>query len=80
MPRWPTISQEVLHGHQRVTGGKPRLHVHGVLALRDGTTRGSHLIEDFVKSTLEVTLVETPARLRRKKQSKLGLALIDLAG
>jgi hypothetical protein len=47
---------------------------------RDGTTWGRPSHRGLVKPTLEVTLVETPARLRRKKQSKLGLALIDLAG
>ena len=60
-------------------GGKPSLHVHVVLGLSDGTTRGGHLLEGFVRPTLEVTLVETPAHLRRKKRPELGIALIDLA-
>ena len=59
--------------------GKPSLHVHVVLGLSDGSTRGGHLLEGFVCPTLEVTLVETPAHLRRKKRPQLGIALIDLA-
>ena len=59
--------------------GKPSLHMHVVLGLSDGTTRGGHLIEGTVQPTLEVTLIETPAHLRRKQRPELGLALIDLA-
>jgi len=58
--------------------GKPSLHVHVVLGLSDGTTRGGHLLEGLVRPTLEVALVETPAHLRRKKRPELGIALIDL--
>jgi uncharacterized protein len=49
-----------------------------VLALGDGSTCGGHLLDGTVQPTLEVTLVETPAHLRRKHRPKLGLALIDL--
>jgi predicted DNA-binding protein with PD1-like motif len=58
--------------------GKPSLHVHAVLGLEDGTTRGGHLLEGIVRPTLEVTVNETPARLRRRKRPDLGIALIDL--
>lgn len=58
--------------------GKASLHVHVVLGLSDGSTRGGHLLEGLVQPTLEVTLVETPAHLRRKKRPELGIALIDL--
>ena len=59
--------------------GKASLHVHVVLGLSDGSTRGGHLLEGMVQPTLEVTLVEAPAHLRRKQRPELGLALIDLA-
>ncbi len=59
--------------------GKPSLHMHVVLGLGDGSTRGGHLLEGIVRPTLEVTLIETPACLRRKKRPDLGIALIDLA-
>lgn len=58
--------------------GKPSLHVHAVLGLSDGTTRGGHLLEGVVRPTLEVTLVEAPGHLRRSKRPELGVALIDL--
>jgi uncharacterized protein len=59
--------------------GKPAIHVHAVLGLSDGTTRGGHLLDATVRPTLEVTLVETPAHLRRTQRPELGIALIDLA-
>ena len=59
--------------------GKASLHVHVVLGLSDGTTRGGHLLEGKVRPTLEVVLEETPATLRRRKRPELGIALIDLA-
>jgi uncharacterized protein len=58
--------------------GKASLHVHVVLGLSDGTTRGGHLLEGKVRPTLEVVLTDTPAHLRRKKKSDLGIALIEL--
>jgi predicted DNA-binding protein with PD1-like motif len=58
--------------------GRASLHVHVVLGLSDGTTRGGHLLEGKVRPTLEAVLTDTPAKLRRKKQADLGIALIDL--
>jgi predicted DNA-binding protein with PD1-like motif len=57
--------------------GKARLHVHVVLGLSDGSTRGGHLLKGTVHPTLEIVLTETPARLRRRKRPDLGIALID---
>ena len=56
----------------------PSLHVHVVLGLSDGTTRGGHLIEGRVFPTLEVIVTETPAELRKVMRPDLGIALIDL--
>ena len=58
--------------------GKASLHVHVVLGLSDGTTRGGHLLAGTVRPTLEVVLIDTPSHLRRKKKPDLGIALIDL--
>lgn len=58
--------------------GKASLHVHVVLGLSDGSTRGGHLLGGRVRPTLEIILTETPARLRRRKRPDLGIALIDL--
>lgn len=59
--------------------GKPSLHIHAVLGLRNGSTRGGHLLNGVVRPTLEVTITETPAHLRRRKHPDLGIALIDPA-
>src|ERR1700722_13520228 len=58
--------------------GKSSLHIHVVLGLSDGTTRGGHLLEGKVRPTLEVVLTDTPAKLRRTKRADIGIALIDL--
>jgi predicted DNA-binding protein with PD1-like motif len=58
--------------------GKASLHVHVVLGLSDGTTRGGHLLQGTVRPTLEVVLTDTPAKLRRKKKADIGIALIDV--
>ena len=57
--------------------GKPSLHLHAVLGLRDGTTRGGHFLKGIVRPTLEVTVVEAPTHLRRRRRPELGIALID---
>ena len=59
--------------------GEPSLHLHAVLGLKDGSTRGGHVLEAIVRPTLEVILKETPRALKRKKRPDLGLALIDLS-
>ena len=58
--------------------GKASLHIHIVLGLSDGSTRGGHLLTGTVRPTLEVVVTETPLYLRRKKKADLGIALIDL--
>lgn len=60
--------------------GKASLHIHVVLGLSDGSTRGGHLMAGKVRPTLEVVMTDTPARLRRRKKSDIGIALIDLPG
>jgi len=56
----------------------PILHMHVVLGLSDGTTRGGHLLEARVYPTLEAVVTETPARLRKVLRPDIGIALIDL--
>jgi predicted DNA-binding protein with PD1-like motif len=56
----------------------PILHMHTVLGLSDGTTRGGHLLEGKVFPTLEVVVTETPAQLRKVMRPDIGVALIDL--
>ena len=57
---------------------KASLHVHVVLGLSDGSTRGGHFLSGIVRPTLEVVLTEAPASLRRRKRPELGIALVDL--
>jgi predicted DNA-binding protein with PD1-like motif len=57
--------------------GEPSLHAHTVLGRSDGTTRGGHLLKGQVRPTLEVTLTETPAHLRRRMHKDINVALID---
>ena len=59
--------------------GKASLHIHIVLGLSDGSTRGGHLLAGTVRPTLEVVFTEAPAKLRRKKRADLGIALIEVA-
>jgi predicted DNA-binding protein with PD1-like motif len=56
----------------------PQLHLHAVLGLPDGSTRGGHLLEGHVWPTLEVVIREAPAHLRKTIRPDVGLPLIDL--
>src|SRR6201985_1266305 len=58
--------------------GRASLHLHAVLGLSDGSVRGGHLLSGSVRPTLEVTIRETVAHLRRKKRPDLGIALISI--
>lgn len=66
-----------LVGDLALDGAKPRLHAHAVLGRRDGSTMGGHLLEATVRPTLEVLLIESPGYLRRVRDPRSGLALID---
>jgi predicted DNA-binding protein with PD1-like motif len=59
--------------------GKASLHIHIVLGLSDGSTRGGHLLAGTVRPTLEAVLTEATKALRRRKRADLGIALIDVA-
>jgi predicted DNA-binding protein with PD1-like motif len=56
--------------------GSPTVHLHAVLGLRDGTTRGGHLLEGHVWPTLEVVISESPRHLRKRIDPETGLALL----
>jgi predicted DNA-binding protein with PD1-like motif len=57
--------------------GQPQVHLHAVLGLADGSTRGGHLLEGYVWPTLEVIVREAPTELRKTYRPDIGLALID---
>jgi hypothetical protein len=67
-----------LAGDVALDGERPKLHLHAVLGRRDGSTVGGHLLEGRVRPTLEVLLTESPGYLRRVRDPRFGLALIDL--
>ncbi len=67
-----------LLGDVAVSDKGPTLHLHAVLGKPDGSTVGGHLLEGHVRPTLEITLIEPPAHLRKRKDPETGLALIDL--
>ena len=53
-------------------------HLHAVLGKADGSVVGGHLIEAYVRPTLEVILIQPPSYLRKRKDPETGLALIDM--
>lgn len=67
-----------LVGDVALDGGKPRLHAHVVLGRRDGSALGGHLLEAFVRPTLEVLLIDSPSYLKRVHDPESGLALIRM--
>jgi predicted DNA-binding protein with PD1-like motif len=67
-----------LLGDVAVANGKPTPHLHAVLGRSDGTTRGGPLLEGYVRPTLEITMIRSPAHLEKRKDPETGLALIDL--
>jgi predicted DNA-binding protein with PD1-like motif len=69
-----------LVGNLARKGDQPKLHAHIVVARRDGAAVGGHLLEGYVRPTLEIVVIETPAYLRRRMDEETGLALIDLPG
>jgi uncharacterized protein len=60
-------------------GGEPELHAHVVVGKSDATAHGGHLVEGYVRPTLEVILTESPKHLERAHDPETGLALIDLS-
>jgi predicted DNA-binding protein with PD1-like motif len=67
-----------LVGDVALDGGQPRIHAHVVVGKHDGTAHGGHLLAARVRPTLEVMLVESPARLARVFDPITGLALIEI--
>ncbi len=67
-----------LVGDIAVGSDGPQPHLHAVLGLADGSTRGGHLLNGQVWPTLEVIIRGTPAELRKTDRPDVGLALIDL--
>ncbi|MDM9627755.1 DNA-binding protein [Rhizobium sp. S152] len=58
--------------------GKVSLHMHVVLGMEDGSTKGGHFIKGTVHPTLEIMVRESSVGFRRRKREELGIALIDV--
>ncbi|MNR76183.1 hypothetical protein D3C72_68400 [compost metagenome] len=67
-----------LIGDIALQDGAAKIHAHVVLGKRDGTAHGGHLLEAYVRPTLEITLTESPGYLKRTYDAESGLALIDV--
>lgn len=57
--------------------GERVVHVHCVVGLRDGTTRGGLLLDAQVWPTLEMIVTEWPTFLQKRFDPEVGLALIE---
>lgn len=77
------IDQQVevaaLIGDIALLNGKPSVHMHCVVALPNGETRGGHILAAHVAPLLEVFLTADPAPLGKKHDSTTGLSLMDPA-
>ena len=67
-----------LTGDVALEKDQPKIHAHVVVGKRSGVAAGGHLLEGFVRPTLEIVLTESPAHLRREFDPASGLALIRL--
>jgi predicted DNA-binding protein with PD1-like motif len=56
--------------------GKPVVHVHMNLGHRDGHVTGGHLLEAFVRPTLEVLVTEYPHAMQKQRDPATGMSLI----
>ena len=68
-----------LVGNVALDGERRKIHAHAVVGRKDGTTLGGHLLEAWVEPTLEAIILEAPRHLRRKRDPRTGLPLLDLA-
>jgi uncharacterized protein len=67
-----------LTGDIAIDGDHPSVHAHAVIAKRDGSTMGGHVLEAHVRPTLELVLEKSPALLQKRFDEESGLALISV--
>ena len=65
MPLTGQMEVVSMSGDIALSQGKPFVHTHAVLGLPDGTTRGGHVVEMFVRPTLEVMVTVDPKSMQR---------------
>ncbi len=66
-----------LTGTVALDGGSPAVRVKCVLARRDGSLVGGHLLDAVVRPTLEVVLTEAPGELTLRPDPRSGLAVLS---
>lgn len=67
-----------LIGDIALENGISKIHAHVVVGKRDGSAHGGHLLEAYVRPTLEIVLTEAPSYLKRTFDPESGLTLINL--
>ena len=67
-----------LMGDIALKGEEVEIHAHVVAGRSDGSTVGGHIMEAYVRPTLEVMLTVSPSHLQRKIDHNSGLALISI--
>lgn len=65
-----------LHGDVAIRDGKRVVQLRCVLGLRDGTTRGGHLLHANVWPALEVIVAEQPPFLQKRFDPTIGFAML----
>jgi len=66
-------------GNFAMEDSQKKVHAHMVVGKSDGTAHGGHLLQAWVRPTLELLIIESPNFLARKMNSSIGLPLIDLS-
>ena len=59
--------------------GQPAYHAHMVVGTKGGVAHAGHVLEAWVRPTLEVIVTETPAHLIRDLNNSVGLPLLDIS-
>lgn len=63
----------------RLDDGKPAFHAHMTVGTKGGVAHAGHVLEAWVRPTLEVIVTETPAYLVRECDSAAHIPLLNLS-
>jgi predicted DNA-binding protein with PD1-like motif len=67
-----------LTGNIATTRGAPKIHAHITFGLPDGRAVGGHLVQAWVRPTVEIFFTEAVPALERAKDEQTGLDLLKL--
>ncbi len=71
------VEVDSLVGDIALLDGKPSVHMHCVVSMEDGTTRGGHVLGGHVSPLLEVWVTVDSTPLLKRHDEKTGLNLMD---